>query len=137
MANSTLLRGSCLCGDVRFRVEKAQVSPASACHCSQCRKWSGHYWVAARLPEDELVLESGAESLAWYPCEHSERGFCVICGSSLFWRQLPDSQGYVAVSLGVFDTPTGLELKRHIFAADAPDYYTVPAGPETFPGDDE
>ena len=36
-----MLKGSCLCGDVTFTVTGAPHDPA-ACHCSQCRKMSGH-----------------------------------------------------------------------------------------------
>ncbi len=37
--------GSCLCGAVRYTVD-AEFTGANACHCSQCRRQSGHYWAA-------------------------------------------------------------------------------------------
>ena len=39
------IRGSCECGEVTFSVT-GPLSPTFACHCSQCRKTSGHYWAA-------------------------------------------------------------------------------------------
>ncbi|MGZ9006346.1 MAG: GFA family protein, partial [Burkholderiales bacterium] len=35
-------KGSCLCGAVTFEVA-AILEPPDACHCSQCRKQSGHF----------------------------------------------------------------------------------------------
>jgi hypothetical protein len=35
-----MMRGSCLCGGVRFEVDRA-VGPFELCHCSRCRKASG------------------------------------------------------------------------------------------------
>lgn len=34
-------RGSCLCGAVRFEID-GELTPPDACHCSMCRKASGH-----------------------------------------------------------------------------------------------
>lgn len=40
-----MLKGSCLCGSIRFTVSQPFESP-TACHCEQCRKQSGHIFVA-------------------------------------------------------------------------------------------
>ena len=34
------ISGSCLCGDVRFEIDKA-VGPVEICHCNGCRKTTG------------------------------------------------------------------------------------------------
>ena len=34
------IRGSCLCGGVRFEIDRA-CGPAEFCHCNRCRKLSG------------------------------------------------------------------------------------------------
>ena len=131
------LTGRCLCGDVRFRLA-GELLDAGACHCTQCQRWSGPYWSAVNVRQDELVLENGDESLAWYPSsEHAERGFCLLCGSSLFWRQSSPEAERVAVSIGALDQPTGLKAQYHIFTADAGDSYDVPKDAphhEAFPG---
>lgn len=118
-------RGSCLCGDVRFRIE-GEIRLTSDCHCVRCRKWAGHHWPAAEVAQDHLVLENGAESLAWFPTDKAERGFCVICGSSLFWRVLPEGGDTVWVGLGALDGETGLTISRHVCTDEAGDYYTPP-----------
>ena len=48
-----MMRGSCLCGQVEFEADEP-LRPVLACHCSQCRKTSGHY--AASFDADEASL---------------------------------------------------------------------------------
>lgn len=122
------LTGRCLCGDVRFTLRGAPAE-AGACHCTQCQRWSGQYWSAVNVRQDDLVLDNGHESIAWYPSsDHAERGFCLLCGSSLFWRQSSPEAERVAVSVGSLDQPTGLKVSAHIFTADAGDTYELPDG---------
>ncbi|MCQ8186580.1 GFA family protein [Parvularcula maris] len=101
------LRGQCLCGDVRFRIG-GQVTAASTCSCSQCQRWAGSPWTTTTTPQDELVIENGAESIAWYPSSDDvERGFCVICGSSLFRREVGEEAEKVRVSAGTLGQVAG------------------------------
>ncbi len=44
--------GSCLCGAVTYEV-RGDLRPSVACHCSQCRKTSGHYWSATQVDDGE------------------------------------------------------------------------------------
>lgn len=136
MVTAMPIRGRCMCGDIKFRIE-SNLSHPSACHCAQCRQWSGHYWASARVSQDDLVIEHGSESLAWYPEKIAERGFCVICGASLFYRRIDGGADHVSVALGSLAGETGLTLSRHIFVHEKGDYYGLPAEAETFEGDDE
>ena len=121
-APDTPARGSCLCGAVRFTID-GPLTPPAACHCSQCRKQSGHYWAASEVPRDAVTIE-GAEKLTWYQSsEKARRGFCSTCGSFLFW-DLADS-GRLDVAMGALDTPSGTQLHMHIFVADKGDYYSI------------
>ena len=43
---SNRIRGSCLCGLVRFEIDKA-IGPFEICHCNRCRKVSGSQGLAA------------------------------------------------------------------------------------------
>ena len=49
------IKGSCECGEVIFSVN-GPLSPTFACHCTQCRKTSGHYWAATEVPSTHLKL---------------------------------------------------------------------------------
>lgn len=123
------MQGSCLCGDVVFRVTPP-LRDAVACHCTQCRKVSGHYWAAASVPMTGFGLIR-ADGLAWYRSSPAAtRGFCRTCGATLFWK--PDGEDRMSFSPGALDGPTGLTVAEHIFTGDAGDYYT-PAGPPPVP----
>ena len=118
-------RGSCLCGAVSFEAAGALGSP-DACHCSQCRRQSGHYWASVNVPRAALEVR-GAERVGWYRSSGKvRRGFCSSCGSVLFWEA--DGQDWVAVAMGAFEAPTGTRLARHIFVADKGDYYDIADG---------
>ncbi|MFC4821211.1 GFA family protein [Dokdonella ginsengisoli] len=115
-------RGSCLCGAVSFEVD-ADLRAPDACHCSMCRRQSGHFWASTDVLRTDLRF-IGADPLAWFrSSEKVRRGFCATCGSVLFW----DAQGKdtISVSMGAFDSPTGTRLEKHIFVADKGDYYDI------------
>jgi hypothetical protein len=112
--------GGCLCGGVRYRVA-GDLRDAIACHCTQCRKTTGHYGAFSACRNEDLVMEKD-ETLAWYDSSPGvRRGFCGKCGSTLFWDDR--SRDYVAVAAGSLDEPTGIKLTKHIFVADKGDYY--------------
>lgn len=120
-----MVSGSCLCGAVSFEIDAA-LDDAVACHCTQCRKQTGHYLVSAEVPKAAVTLH-GAEDLAWYHAsEKARRGFCRVCGSTLFWEPL--AREWTSVAMGAIDRPSGTRLARHIFVADKGDYYELADG---------
>ena len=117
--------GRCLCGAVSFEVA-GDLSPPDACHCSQCRRTSGHYWASTNVPRSTFTL-GGADNVRWYQSSAKvRRGFCATCGSALFWD--PIEHPIIAVAMGAFDLPTGTQLEKHIFVADKGDYYEIADG---------
>lgn len=125
-------KGACLCGAVRFEVE-GELPPPDACHCSHCRKSSGHYFASTDVPRDSLTVH-GAGHVAWYQSsEKVRRGFCSICGSPLFWDPL--HRDWTAVAMGAFEAPTGTRLDKHIFVHEAGDYYDIADGLPRFGSD--
>lgn len=119
-------KGRCECGAVAFKID-GELSPPSACHCSQCRRLSGHIWAGTWTASEGLTL-TRQDGLKWYKSsDWAERGFCKDCGSSLFYRLLED-QSRMSVAPGSLDGPTGLKLGRHIYMTDKGDYYDVGDG---------
>jgi hypothetical protein len=120
-----MLSGSCLCGGVKFSLTETPTD-ATACHCSQCRRQSGHFFASANVPKSAVQLADSTH-LAWYASSQKvRRGFCARCGSTLFWE--PVQRDWTSVALGALDGPTGLTLARHIFVADKGDYYDIGDG---------
>ncbi|MDO5631166.1 MAG: GFA family protein [Paracoccus sp. (in: a-proteobacteria)] len=120
-SGSVEFTGGCLCGAVRF--SGATSAPdLRACHCSQCRRWSGHVW--ASFDPASLTVQG---DVRWFrSSDKAERGFCPTCGSSLFWRRIGSDK--IEVAAGAVDQPTGLRLSGHIYTADKGDYYTIDDG---------
>ena len=122
--------GGCLCGAVRY-VVNGPLRPVVACHCGQCRKTSGHFFAASGARDHDLTIEEDG-GLKWFrSSDTAQRGFCQICGSSLFWKA--DGSDYTAIAAGTLETPTALELVAHIFVADAGDYYRIDDGTPQLP----
>ncbi|MCQ0092160.1 GFA family protein [Roseovarius sp. M141] len=117
------MRGSCLCGQVRYRIQDEPRSVV-ACHCTQCRKASGHYVAATQALTESIEIE-GISNVTWYHSSDSaKRGFCKICGSQLFWTEL--SGDFTSVMAGTIDGNTGLKMDRQLYPESKGDYYDLP-----------
>ncbi len=118
-------KGSCLCGGVRYEVS-GPLRNVIACHCTQCRKQTGHF-MAATAARLEHFRVTKSDELKWYASSAmAERGFCGACGSTLFWQG--KGRDYVAIAAGTLDGDTNLRLEGHIFCADKGDYYQISDG---------
>ena len=120
-----MIRGSCLCGSVRFEVRGA-LGRAGHCHCSMCRKAHGAaFGTYARVKRDEFVLLSGAGDIAAYASSPGvARTFCKVCGSTLQWMtdKRPDS---LDISLGTLDDDSGVRPAMHIFTASKAPWFEI------------
>lgn len=117
--------GSCLCGEVTYEVA-GELRPVVGCHCTQCRKTTGHFMPAtgAKLAHFTITNDQG---LKWYrSSDTARRAFCSICGSTLFWQA--DGKDYIAIAAGTLDGKTGLHFEGHIFCENAGDYYEITDG---------
>ncbi len=114
-----MIKGSCLCGGVRFEIAKA-VGPFELCHCRRCRKLSGSAFTAGLgvLTADFHLLE-GRELIRTYeapilrepPAYRSS--FCSRCGS-----QVPNpqpGQEWFEIPAGLLDDDPGITPDKHIF----------------------
>ncbi|MGD9741644.1 MAG: GFA family protein [Dongiaceae bacterium] len=125
------LTGRCLCGAITLEI-RGPVRGVVVCHCRQCIRQHGAPPGFSQAAWENVRL-TGEENLTWYASSaKARRGFCRVCGSSLFWE--PVGTGRVSFTAGLLDQPTGLETVRHIFVADKSDYYEIHDDLEKFPG---
>ena len=130
---SAVARGSCLCGAVREVA--GPLREVVACHCSQCRKQTGHFYAATDCADEHLSVDDGQGALRWYAASHTaKRGFCGTCGSALFWRRNDGTE--TSILAGSLDDGAGVRLRRHIFVADKGAYYEITDGLPQFEADD-
>ena len=116
------VKGSCECQGVVFELI-GELRDVVFCHCSQCRKTSGHYWAATQVSKGNLNLIK-ATSLSWYDSsDKARRGFCSVCGSSMFYERKGIDK--ISVSSGSLEIPTSLDRMRHIYVTSKGDYYDI------------
>ena len=116
--------GSSLCGAVRYTVHTDLRPEVRPCHCTQCRKQSGHFASYVAIPDKTGLRIEGEENITWYRAsETAKRGFCKVCGSHLIWA--PEGLPGIDVSGGTLDRHPPLHIDHHIFVADKGDYYEI------------
>lgn len=120
------MRGSCLCGGVRFEIREPFIS-LTFCHCTNCKRISGGVGTAnGRARSDWIEVKHGRELLTTYqPDEGTAKTFCSACGSNLFGGGWPEAE-HASVRLSAIDD--GLEQKpeRHIFVRSVAPWETLP-----------
>lgn len=117
--------GRCGCGGVEFTV-KGPVTNVVWCHCSKCRRFHGGPGAYCSIPRGAISFQK-RESLAWWDASRTvQRGFCRVCGSSLFFSDSNEST--LSLVAGALDTPTGLKGRAHIFVSSKPDWYELEDG---------
>ena len=115
-----MIRGSCLCGGVKFEIERA-VGPFELCHCSCCRKVSGSAyltWLGVR--REHFSFLQGEDLIKTYerPVSESPPGydtsFCSRCGS-----QVPNPsktrEPCFEIPAGVLDDDPLIRPDKHIY----------------------
>jgi hypothetical protein len=117
-----VIQGGCACGAVRYEV-RGPLRPIIACHCTLCRRTSGHF-VAATACRRSVFALLKSDTLKWFVAVPGfRRGFCSECGSSLFFEETGGER--VSIAAGSLDEPQGLSMAAHIFVAEAGDYYEI------------
>lgn len=122
--------GGCLCGEVRYRVD-IDLRPVLQCHCENCRRHTGNFMASTGSPDEHLTITDTGDNLTWYDLGYARYGFCVGCGSTMFWRA-QERPGYTVIAAGTLDSGEGLALDGVWFAAEAHPYHRVPTDVPNF-----
>ena len=124
-----MIAGSCLCGGVRFEIQRA-VGPFELCHCNRCRKASGTAFAAAiGVKTADFRLLQGADLIVRYEApiiEHPPAyrvSFCRRCGSPVPDPD-PDSEWF-EIPAGVLGGDPELRPERHIFVELKAPWFTI------------
>jgi hypothetical protein len=115
-----LVRGSCLCGAVRFELSERPVL-AGYCHCKRCQKRTGSaFGVSAWVNADAFRWTSGEQLVTgWrHPDGGGRKLFCSVCGGHLASKN-PDTPGNMSVRMSAFDSDPGVSFSYHQYVAYA------------------
>lgn len=127
------LRGTCLCGGVRFEVTEP-FERVAACHCETCKKLSGGGGtVNGRVRTEAIRLLAGEDLVkSFQPAEGSTKTFCSECGSNLFGAGWPKSE-FTSVRLSALEEPYEGRIGSHIFVRSLAPWEVLPEdGAERF-----
>ena len=120
-----MVRGSCLCGDVRYEVT-GEAEEMHNCHCSRCRKAHGAaFSTFMQIAKTDLRLVSGEQGLRHFQSSPPvRRSFCGRCGSSLFFEfsALPDA---IWVAVGTLDEDPRMRPGAHIFVKSKAPWHNI------------
>ena len=120
------LRGSCLCGAVRFELA-GRPQWINHCHCSMCRKAQGAAFGSfLHAPGQGFRWLAGAERVRRYVSSPgNERPFCEVCGSRL--PVLEDEGRHVIIPAGLLDDDPGIRPLVHIHVGSQAPWYEIGA----------
>jgi hypothetical protein len=124
-----MIRGECLCGGVRFEIDKA-AAPFELCHCRRCRKVSGSAFMAAiGVHRSAFRWVSGKELVKAYDAPLVESPpayrvcFCTVCGSCV--PDPEDDSAYFEIAAGLLDDDPHLQPDKHIFVEHRAPWYRI------------
>ena len=116
------LNASCLCHGISMTI-KGEFRPVINCHCIQCAKTHGNFAAYTSVLEENIVFKS-KKTIKWYKSSNkAKRGFCKICGASIFFKRYGSRA--VSISAGLFRNPSKLKSISHIYVKNKRDYYKI------------
>ena len=123
--------GSCLCGEVEYELAEEPTS-YGACHCGMCRKFSGGIELGIQVPPGGVRFVPTDKLAIFESSEWAERGFCMLCGSSVFWRLTAEGpmQGMFSIAAGTLEDMSGMEFDNEVYIDHKPDSHSF-AGERT------
>jgi hypothetical protein len=132
------IRGSCLCGGVRFEINAPLIGPSN-CHCSNCRKQHGAAFRSrARVQINDFKWIEGENLVTFYESSPGGyRGFCRVCGSPIINKfdaraadaaNDPDMPSRYGVSFGTLDDDPGVRPAANIFVRSKAPWFEITDG---------
>jgi hypothetical protein len=128
----TTVKGSCLCGAVRYAVERFATA-IGHCHCATCRKaHAAAFASTARVMRGDFHWLSGEGKLTSFESSPGKlRRFCSVCGAQILaeWTAQP----YVILRVATLDEDPGVRPAVHIWTSHSPAWLSDPADIVSFP----
>ncbi|KAI1334254.1 glutathione-dependent formaldehyde-activating, GFA [Xylariaceae sp. FL0016] len=137
MSSPKVYTGSCLCGNIKIRVEGENIR-STACHCTTCQKWTGAmfgFFVGYKTEQVELTFSS-PDAMKMYEKQadsgrHLQHSFCGTCGSpvGIGIKEIP---GQWAVPVGMLEDKSGIKPTVEVFCRNRADWIDEIEGVKAF-----
>jgi len=119
------LQGQCLCGAVQISAS-VDNPRLRACHCDMCRQHtSGAFFSIETVPD---TIEVTGPATEFKSSDWANRGFCGMCGSTLWYGF--DADRSRNLSAGLFPDAGGGQLKIEFFYDQWPQVYALAGDPK-------
>jgi hypothetical protein len=119
--DKTRVHGACLCGAVSLSLIPKQ-GELHACHCSQCRQWTGSAFVEIDAAKGTLKYNDPVKS--YTSSDSAERASCDTCGSTLWYKVTVPGKEHYSVAAGLFENAGNFALAKEIYIDCKPSGYT-------------
>ena len=127
------MRGSCLCGQVRYSAN-AEPALVAVCHCKNCQKQSGTaFAVVIGIPKSAMSIQGRLKT-------YNDRGdsgqpvlrnFCPECGSPIT-SDVTVMPELIFIKAGTLDDTSWLDPKMHVYCDSALPWTPIPEGSQRF-----
>lgn len=116
------LYGHCVCGAVEILIREYE-NFVYTCHCDTCRRMNaGPVMSIDPGAQENVVFARGEETITIYHDEEVERGFCSVCGSTLYWHRPADH--HYCMNAELFDDVIeSAAFQLELFYDQKPAYY--------------
>ena len=117
--------GSCLCGEVEYELAEEPTS-YGACHCGMCRKSSGGIALGIQVPPGGVRFVRTDKLAIYESSDWAERGYCMLCGSSVFWRFTAEGpmSGMFVIAAGSLEDMSGMEFDAEVYIDCKPESHS-------------
>jgi len=121
-----MIRGSCICGAIRFEIEK--VRALTHCHCTNCRKLTGASFATyAHVAKNRFRFTAGEDQIEQFEsAPGSYRNRCKTCGC-LAPGQAPYLET-VSIPAGLLDDDPGVKPMLHVFTSSKAPWWDIQDG---------
>ena len=125
-----LRTGSCLCGQVRYRITSEPVA-SRICWCRDCQRISSNGTVNVLVASASIEVSGAVGEYKRTADSGNEvtRRFCPQCGSQLF-ADSTGRPGLTVVRVGTLDDPSSVRPTANIWSASAPAWACLDAALE-------
>ena len=113
--------GGCLCNEVSYEINPADVVSTHHCHCKDCQKSTGSgKSTIIIIPAEQLVIKGNLKffTVTGSAGSHISRGFCPSCGSPVV-SYVEENPAIKFLKAGSLDDKSWLEPVGHIWTKSA------------------
>ena len=126
--------GGCLCGSVRYSIDRGSIAGQAHCHCRDCQRATGSAFASfCFVPEAGFRVEAGEVkgfTVQGTSGNDVTRFFCPDCGAQLY-SEVAVMPGFRFVKSGSLDDASWMSPQSAFWCDTAQPWVAMPEGVES------